>query len=130
MSGATTIASGGGLTDRYAAALYAHADEQHALDAVVSEMETLGRLIDASPDFQRLLGSPLIDVNQATRAALAVLEQEGFSKPVRDFVGVVAANRRFTPARGVYHGVQGLATEQQETARTGGREFALVGRLV
>ena len=33
--GATTIASGGGLADRYAAALYAHADEQHALDTVV-----------------------------------------------------------------------------------------------
>ncbi len=81
-NGATTIASGGGLTDRYAAALYAHADEQHALDTVVSEMETLGRLIDASADFRRLIESPLIDVNQATRAALAVLEQEGFSKPV------------------------------------------------
>ena len=38
----TTIASGGGLTDRYAAALYSHADEQHALDTVVTEMETLG----------------------------------------------------------------------------------------
>ena len=93
-NGATTIASGGGLTDRYAAALYAHADEQHALDTVVSEMETLGRLINASADFRRLIESPLIDVNQATRAALAVLEQEGFSKPVRDFVGVVTANRR------------------------------------
>ena len=93
-NGATTIASGGGLADRYAAALYAHADEQHALDTVVSEMETLGRLINASADFRRLIELPLIDVNQATRAALAVLEQEGFSKPVRDFVGVVAANRR------------------------------------
>ena len=81
-NGATTIASGGGLTDRYATALYAHADEQHALDTVVSDMETLGRLINASADFRRLIKSPLIDVNQATRAALAVLEQEGFSKPV------------------------------------------------
>src|SRR6202035_804713 len=72
-SGATTIASGGGLTDRYAAALYAYADEQHALDAVVAEMEALGQLIDTSPDFRRLLESPLIDVNQATRAAAAVL---------------------------------------------------------
>ncbi len=93
-SGATTIASGGGLTDRYAAALYAHADEQHALDAVVAEMEGLGHLIDTSADFRRLLESPLIDVNQATRAALAMLEQEGYSKQVRDFVGVIAANRR------------------------------------
>ena len=48
-SGATTITSGGGLADRYAAALYSLAEDQHALDQVVSEMETLGRTIEASP---------------------------------------------------------------------------------
>ena len=57
-SEATTISSGGGLADRYAAALYAHADEHHVLDSVVSQMESLGRLIDASSDFRRLLQSP------------------------------------------------------------------------
>ncbi len=113
VSGATTIASGGGLTDRYAAALYAHADEQHALDTVVAEMETLGRLIDASADFRRLLESPLIDVNQATRAALAVLEQEGFSKPVRDFVGVVAANRRLRNLRAIVVAFAALVAERR-----------------
>ena len=61
-SEATTIAIGGGLADRYAAALYAHADDDGALDAVVSEMEDLGRMIDASADFRRLMESPLIDV--------------------------------------------------------------------
>ena len=93
-SGATTIASGGGLADRYAAALYAHAEDARALDPVVSEMESLGQIIGQSADFRRLIESPLIDVNQASRAVLAVLEQEGFGKEVRDFVGVVAANRR------------------------------------
>ena len=71
------ISSGGGLADRYAAALYAHAEDLHALDTVVSEMDTLGRLIDASADFRRLLESPLIDVHQARRAALAVLDSRG-----------------------------------------------------
>ncbi len=52
------------------------------------------RLINARADFCRLLESPLIDVNQATKAALAVLQQEGFSKPVHAFVGVVAASQR------------------------------------
>jgi F-type H+-transporting ATPase subunit delta len=93
-SEATTIAKGGGLADRYAAALYAHADDAGALDSVVTEMQTLGRLIQQSSDFRRLIESPLIDVNLGTKAALAVLEQEGFSKPVRDFVGVIASNRR------------------------------------
>jgi F-type H+-transporting ATPase subunit delta len=110
---ATTIASGGGLADRYAAALYAYADEQHALDAVVAEVEALGQLIDASADFGRLLGSPLIDVNQATRAALAVLEQEGFSKPVRDFVGVIAANRRLRSLRDIVRAFAALVADRR-----------------
>ena len=113
MSGATTIASGGGLADRYAAALYAHAEDQHALDTVVAEMDTLGRLIDASADFRRLLGSPLIDVNQATRASLAMLEQEGFSKPVCDFVGVVAANRRLRNLRDIVRAFAALVAERR-----------------
>jgi F-type H+-transporting ATPase subunit delta len=94
VSEATTIARGGGLADRYAAALYAHADEAGALDAVVGEMDALGRLIEQSADFRRLIDSPLIDITLGTKAALAVLEQEGFGKPVRDFVGVIASNRR------------------------------------
>jgi F-type H+-transporting ATPase subunit delta len=112
-TGATTIASRGGLTDRYAAALYALADEQHTLDTVVSDMETLGRTIDASADFRRLLESPLIDVNQATRAALAMLEQEGYSKPVRDFVGVVAANRRLRSLRNIVTAFSSLVAERR-----------------
>ena len=112
-SGATTIASGGGLTDRYAAALYALAEEQHALDAVVAEMEGLGQLIDTSADFRRLLESPLIDVNQATRAALAVLEQQGFGKQVRDFVGVITANRRLRSLRAIVTAFAALVAERR-----------------
>jgi F-type H+-transporting ATPase subunit delta len=111
--GGTTIASGGGLADRYAAALYAHADEQRTLDAVVGEMEGLGQLIDTSADFRRLLESPLIDVNQATRAARAVLEQEGFGKPVRDFVGVIAANRRLRALRDIVRAFAALVAERR-----------------
>jgi F-type H+-transporting ATPase subunit delta len=98
-SEATTIASGGGLADRYATALYAHAEDTKSLDAVVTEMQGLGEMIDRSADFRRLLDSPLIDVQTATKAASAVLEQEGFSKPIRDFVGVITANRRLGSLR-------------------------------
>ena len=82
------------LSGRYAAALYAYASDARALDPVVDEMQALGRLIDASADLRRLLQSPLIDVNQARGAALAVLAAQGFGKPVQDFVGVIANNRR------------------------------------
>jgi F-type H+-transporting ATPase subunit delta len=112
-SEATTIASGGGLADRYAAALYAHADDLNALDAVVAEIDMLGRLIEQSADFRRLIGSPLIDVNQAQTAALAVLEQQGFSKPVRDFVGVIAANRRLNVLASIVRAFGALVAERR-----------------
>jgi F-type H+-transporting ATPase subunit delta len=112
-SGATTIASGGGLADRYAAALYAHAEEVNSLDSVVSEMETLGKLIDASADFRRLLESPLIDINESTRAALAVLRQEGFGKPVCDFVGVIASNRRLSALRDIVRAFAALVADRR-----------------
>ncbi len=96
-SGSTT--SGGGLADRYATALYAQAEESHQLDQTVSEMESLGRLIDESADMRRLVMSPLIDVNQARAAANAVLAAQGFGKLVQDFVGVVANNRRLAALR-------------------------------
>lgn len=109
----TTIASGGGLADRYAAALYSHAEDANALDEVVAQMEQLGQMIDASADFRRLLQSPLIDVNQSTKAAQAVLEQEGFGKPVRDFVGVVAANRRLRNLREIVSAFARLVAERR-----------------
>jgi F-type H+-transporting ATPase subunit delta len=112
-SEATTIASGGGLTDRYAAALYAHADDLNALDSVVAEMESLGRLIDQSADLRRLLDSPLIDVGTASKAVLAVLDGQGFGKAVKDFVGVVCANRRLRALREVVNAFASLVAERR-----------------
>ncbi len=110
-SGSTT--SGGGLTDRYANALYAQADDTHQIDQTVSEMEQLGRLIDESADFRRLLQSPLIDVTQARTAASAVLEQQGFGKLVRDFVGVVANNRRLNALRAIVAAFAALVAQKR-----------------
>lgn len=113
-SEASTISSGvGGLAERYAAALYSHADDNHALDQVVAEMEALGRLIDQSADFRRLLESPLIDVKTATDASQAVLQQEGFGKAVRDFVGVVATNRRLRNLRDIVLAFANLVAERR-----------------
>jgi F-type H+-transporting ATPase subunit delta len=112
-TGGTTTASGGGLADRYAAALYGYAEEARAIDPVATEMEQLGRLIDESADFRRLLESPLIDVHQASRAAIAVLEREGFGKPLRDFVGVVASNRRLRSLRQIVAAFAALVAEKR-----------------
>ncbi len=111
--GGTTISSGGGLADRYAAALYAYAGDQHELDTVVTQMDGLGRLIDASADMRRLLDSPLIDVNTAQKAVRAVLSSEGFGKTVQDFAGVVVANRRQNVLRGIVRTFAALVAQKR-----------------
>lgn len=100
MASGTTI-RGGGLADRYAAALYEQAEESGALDQTVEQMAALGRLIDESADFRRLMNDPLVDIAQGRAAALAVLEGQGFAPLVRNFVGVVASNRRLSALRGM-----------------------------
>ena len=118
MSGSTTISSGGGLADRYAAALYSLASDEHApaagaLDQVVEQMEALGRLIDESGDLRRLLGSPLIDVNTAQKAVRAVLAANGFGKTVQDFVSVVVSNRRMSALRRIVNAFAALVAEKR-----------------
>ncbi len=110
---ATTLSRGGGLADRYAAALYGFADEHAQLDAVVDQMEGLGRLIDASAPLRRLLESPLVDVAQSRGAVSAVLTGQGFSKTVQNFVGVVANNRRLAQLRSIVVAFAVLVAERR-----------------
>jgi F-type H+-transporting ATPase subunit delta len=112
-SGGTTVSSGGGVADRYAAALYALAGDQHSLDAVVEQMDRLGRLIDGTPDMRRLLDSPLIDVQTTQRASRAVLQSEDFGKLVQDFVGVVVANRRQNALRAIVRAFAALVADKR-----------------
>ncbi len=84
----------GGVASRYAIALYAQADDTHQIDSAVEQMEALGRMIDESAPLRRLLSDPTVDAQVASKAAIAVLAGQGIGKLVRDFVGVVAANRR------------------------------------
>jgi len=111
-SGGSTIVHGG-LADRYARALYSLADDEQILDETVAQVAALGKLIDDSADFRRLLGSPLIDVAQAVGAMRAVLEGQGFSPTVVKFVCVVASNRRLAKLRGIIAAFGALVAERR-----------------
>jgi F-type H+-transporting ATPase subunit delta len=84
------------LTARYAAALYSLADEQGVLSETVDQMEALGRLINESPDFASLVHNRLLDAKLLVGPTEKVLEAQGFSAVIRNFVGVVIANRRLS----------------------------------
>lgn len=83
-----------GLADRYGAALFELADEQKLLDAVASDLQTLRAMIRDSADLRRLVRSPVLSRAEQGRAVAALSEQVGFTPIVRNFLGLLAQNRR------------------------------------
>jgi F-type H+-transporting ATPase subunit delta len=90
-SEATGVAS---LAERYAAALFELADERHALDAVAGDLRELRAMLHESHDLARLLRSPVLSREDQAKAVAALSERAGLSELTRDFLGVVAGNRR------------------------------------
>jgi len=83
-----------GLAERYAAALFDIADERRTLDEVASDLRQLREMLAASVDLSRLLRSPILTRSEQGRAIGVLAAQAGFSPLVRDFLAVVAKNRR------------------------------------
>ncbi len=82
------------LAERYAAALFDIADERRTLDEVASDLRQLRAMLTASADLMRLVRSPILSRSAQAKAITAVAERAGLSRLVRDFLAVVAKNRR------------------------------------
>ncbi|MFN4088585.1 MAG: F0F1 ATP synthase subunit delta [Alphaproteobacteria bacterium] len=83
-----------GIAGRYANALFDLADERKVLDDVAEDLRSTKRMLDESADLRKLVRSPVIKSDDQARALGAVLERAGVSQLTRNFVGVVARNRR------------------------------------
>jgi F-type H+-transporting ATPase subunit delta len=93
----------------YATALYDLAAEQRQLDTVLDEGAALARLIDESAPLRTVLADRRLDIKVSSAAVLAVLEAQGFGLLLRNFVGVVAENRRLPVLRRVLSALDALA---------------------
>lgn len=82
------------LAGRYAAALYDLAGEQGVVTAVESDLDTLGSAVRESADLAALLKNPEVSRDAAAKAVDAVAEHLKVSTLTRNFLGVLAANRR------------------------------------
>jgi F-type H+-transporting ATPase subunit delta len=83
-----------GLAERYAAALFDIADERRTLDEVASDLRQLRTMLATSVDLSRLVRSPILTRGEQGKAISALAAHAGFSSLVRDFLAVVAKNRR------------------------------------
>lgn len=82
------------LSQRYAAALYALADERRVLSDVVEQMAALGSFIAGDRNLRRMIENPLTDSVKAAPVMHASLIAGGFLPIICDFVSVIATNRR------------------------------------
>lgn len=82
------------LAERYATALFDLADERRALDEVADDLRQLRAMIAASADLLRLVRSPIVSRRDQARAVAALGQRAELSGLVRDFLAVVARNRR------------------------------------
>lgn len=90
-----------GLAGRYAGALFDLAEQDGLLDRVAADLGGLGAMIRENDDLHRLILSPVIRRADQARALGLVLEKAEFCDLVRNFVGVVARNRRLYALSGM-----------------------------
>ncbi|MGB8275600.1 MAG: F0F1 ATP synthase subunit delta [Alphaproteobacteria bacterium] len=83
-----------GIAGRYAAALFELADERKRLDEVAADLRDLKAMIAASHDLDRLVRSPVLTRADQAAAMSAVLGKAGASELTRNFISLVARNRR------------------------------------
>jgi F-type H+-transporting ATPase subunit delta len=82
------------LAGRYAAALYDLANDQGAVAVVEADLENLSGAIGESADLAELLRNPQITRDEAARAIEGVAGVLGLAPLTRNFLGVLAGNRR------------------------------------
>lgn len=83
-----------GLSGRYARALFALAIEGKALAAVEASLATLTEALAESADLTALTSSPLVDRGAAGAAVAGVADGLGLDGLTKNFLRVLAANRR------------------------------------
>ena len=83
-----------GLAGRYASALYELADEQKALDQVADDLRGLNAALAESDDLRRMVRSPVTSRTEQQNAMSAIADKAGMHGLTKNFVLVLARNRR------------------------------------
>lgn len=116
---ATNTANGnaayGEVAKRYATALLDLAEEKGQLDSLYPDVNALVQMIADSDDFNAFLANPLLLRATQVRAVLAVADKCGFQPLMKNFLGLVAQNRRLSDLPDIARALQSdMAVRQGE----------------
>ena len=101
------------LQGRYASALFDLASEQGFVTAVESDLDKLGEALKASPDLSALIRNPKISREDTAKAMDAVSGVLGLSPLTKNFIGVLAGNRRLSALPEIVRAFASIAAAQR-----------------
>ncbi len=83
-----------GVAGRYATALFELAKEEAKLEHVAADLNRFNEALDAFDDMKRLVMSPVFSAEEQGRALAAILDKIGIEGLTKNFLLLVAKNRR------------------------------------
>jgi F-type H+-transporting ATPase subunit delta len=101
------------LAGRYAMALFELARDEKALEKVGESLDALKRALVESDDFRQLTASPLVSREEALRTIAATAEAMGLDPITRNFLGVLAQNRRLSQLGAIIRAFNMLASQHR-----------------
>lgn len=101
------------LQGRYASALFDLASEKGTVTAVESDLDKLGDAIAASADLAALIRNPQVGRDDAAKAIDAVATLLKLSPLTKQFLGVLAGNRRLSALPQVVSAFAAIAAAQR-----------------
>ncbi len=101
------------LGGRYAVALFDLANEGGALAAVERDLAALKAALDQSGDLRALIVNPLLTRDQSARAIDAVAGSMQMAPLTRNFLGVLAGNRRLAELPAIGRAFASLASSSR-----------------
>lgn len=101
------------LAGRYATALFQLARDERKIEAVGNSLAAIKKALDESEDFRDLTMSPLVRREDAVRAVTASAEAMNLDPMTRNFLGVLAQNRRLSQLPAVIRAFNSLWAQQR-----------------
>lgn len=101
------------LAGRYATALFELARDAKAIDVAEQSLLRARDAVEQSDDFRRLISSPLVSREEARRAVEAAAGPIGVDSTTKNFLGVLAQNRRLGQLPAIIRAYRQLAARHR-----------------
>jgi F-type H+-transporting ATPase subunit delta len=101
------------MAGRYATALFELARDTGAVDAVAADLEALAALIAQSPDFARLVRSPVLGADEQLKAVTALVDRMGIAGLAANFLKLITQNRRLFALPDMIRAYQALLAREK-----------------